>query len=149
MKQRIDLVTDKIAECDKVIEETNKEIISAIIEDVQTLVKDYPEIDSFIMAMGTIFFSVNIPYAKMHTNEDNEENEDNETYSRQQLDVLDIHLANMWNTDRALYKTIGMWDDERFQNLIKFINKWNDQFKLYGEGVRLDRKNNFEPCYDW
>jgi hypothetical protein len=117
-----------------------------VIKHVQALGKKFPQIQSFVMAMGLISFELEYDMRI----EDGEENDDTiESYMITRDVSLYSYMGNFYDDEKYVLELFGIDKDLNFIALKDIIDAYAEDFKMSGEGLRMDREDNFIPNYNW
>lgn len=117
-----------------------------VIKHVQVLGKKFPQIQSFAMAMGLISFELKYDMRI----EDGEENDDTiEPYIVTRDVSLYSYMSNFYDDEKYALELFGIDRDLNFIALKDIVDTYAEDFKMSGEGLRMDREDNFIPNYNW
>ena len=117
-----------------------------VIKHVQALGKKFPQIQSFAMAMGLISFELKYDMRI----EDGEENDDTiEPYIVTRDVSLYSYMGNFYDDEKYALELFGIDKDLNFIALKDIVDTYAEDFKMSGEGLRMDREDNFIPNYNW
>lgn len=99
--------------------------VDEMIRLARKILKKYPHLDEFVIAMGTCFFTLKDKFGSVY---------DNHISMREQYMKKDYSYGT-----RLTY--------QYFKPLDEFISEWNEIFKLTGEGIRFKAEG--EIITDW
>lgn len=117
-----------------------------IIKHVQILCEKFPQIQSFVMAMGIVGFDLEYDMRI----ENGEENDDTiEPYMVTRDVSLYSFIGDFYDDEKYILELFGIDKDPNFIALKDIIDTYGESFKMGGEGLRMDRKDNFIPKYKW
>lgn len=141
------MIEKEIEKLDELESKVCKMIVNEILESFVKFAKSFPVVKCFYMAMGSIFITVEYD---MRIEDDEEDNDEVEPYFiTRDISLHDFKYEDAFNDDKWILEVLKMDENEHLKHIIKLLNKYNERFKLCGEGVRVIRDNDFKFEYDW
>lgn len=58
-------------------------------------------------------------------------------------------MGDFYNDEKYVLELFGIDKDLNFIALKDIIDAYAEEFKMSGEGLRMDREDNFIPNYNW